>query len=51
VRKTLKKLEKKDLLIKLSKYKFYKNYIKFLEYFILIKNLKLNSKKIKIIKN
>ena len=42
-------LEKAGLLFKLKKYKFYKELIIFLEFVIIIKNIKIDSEKIKTV--
>ena len=49
VRKVLKKLRQKDLLLKLSKYKFYKHCISFLGYIMLRKGLTPDLVKVKAI--
>src|SRR5437667_244407 len=49
VKKILKKFQEKNLYLKLKKYKFHKQQIKYLEHIITIKELKMNSEKIKAI--
>ena len=44
-------LEKAGLLFKLEKYKFYKESVVFLGFIIIIKNIEIDPKKIKIIQN
>ncbi len=45
VKKVLKKLQKKDFYLKSEKCEFYKQQVKYLEHIIIIKELKMNSKK------
>src|SRR5947207_4627172 len=49
VKKVLRKLQEKKLYFKSEKYEFHKQQVKYLEYIIIIKKLKMNSKKIKAV--
>ena len=49
VKKVLKRLQEKNLYFKSEKYEFHKQQVKYLERIIMIKKLKMNSKKIKVI--
>src|SRR6266487_747757 len=49
VKKILRRLQEKNLYLKLKKYKFHKQQIKYLEHIIMIEELKMNLKKIKAI--
>src|SRR5205809_6683421 len=48
VKKILKNFQEKKLYLKLKKYKFHKQQIKYLEHIVIIKKLEMNSEKIKI---
>ena len=49
IKKILKKLQKKNFYFKSEKYKFHKQQIEYLKYIVTIKELKMNSKKIKAV--
>ena len=49
IKKILKKLQEKNLYFKLEKCKFHKQQVEYLKHIIIIKKLKMNSKKIKTI--
>ena len=51
VRKILKKLQQVDLYLNINKCEFYTKQVKYLELIIIIKDLKMNFKKIKTVKN
>ena len=49
VKKILKKLQEKNFYLKLKKCEFHKQQIEYLKYIVIIKKLKMNSEKIKMI--
>ena len=49
VKKVLKKFQKKNFYLKLKKCEFHKQQVKYLEYIVTIKKLKMNSEKIKAV--
>src|SRR5436190_18239773 len=49
IKKVLKKLQKKNFYFKLEKYEFHKQQVKYLEHIVTIKELKMNSEKIKAV--
>ena len=51
MRKILKKLQQAGLYLNINKYEFYTKQVKYLELIIIIKDLKMNLKKVETIKN
>ncbi len=49
VKEILKKLQEKNLYLKLKKYEFHKQWVEYLEHIIIIKELEMNSEKIKAV--
>ena len=49
VKKILRRLQEKNLYLKLKKYKFHKQQIKYLEHIVITEKLKINSEKIKAV--